>query len=174
MPRPYASNVAARAASPAARTASPPCRRATPRHCSLCATAQVRCGRRALHPHDMALIHGHGRRRRLAAPRPRARGSDTKCCCHTATLATSPLSTHSLEQGRRRKMDTGHTNFGGRRTNAATGALTPKSFLSLQCLHDRQLRCPQRSVHGWLYSSPVAQHPRTHSPHVLTPLTACS
>ncbi|KAI4977415.1 hypothetical protein ZWY2020_057327 [Hordeum vulgare] len=45
MPRPDASNMAARAASPAARTASPPRHRATPRHRSLCATMQVRRGR---------------------------------------------------------------------------------------------------------------------------------
>jgi hypothetical protein len=56
MPRPDASNVAARAASPAARTASPPRRRATPRHRSLCATTQVRRGRRAPRTHGMAVV----------------------------------------------------------------------------------------------------------------------
>lgn len=36
----------------------------------------------------------------------------------------------------------------------------------------RQLWMVTHSDQGWLYSRPVTQHPRTHAPHALTPLTA--
>lgn len=93
-----------------------------------------------------------------------------RCCCQTATLATSP-SPHSLEQERRKEMNSAHKIFRPAQ-NAATGAQTPQSFCSLQWLHGYTRLTPGPPVDqymGYLYTG------RTHTtlpPHrPLTPRT---
>jgi hypothetical protein len=99
------------AAVSSAATRSPP-RRSTPCHCSLCATTQVRCGRRARR--GLTASHGHH------GPKPC--GSDTNCwgCPPAAPLWLS------LSHRRRWKKTQDTRVFPA--TNTATGAPTPKSF----------------------------------------------
>jgi hypothetical protein len=128
-------------ASPAARTASPPRRRATPRHRSLCATTQVRRGRRA--PARTAwpcsTASGH-------------EGSDTNCWCSPRLHLFFPL-THSSRQ-RWKKKDT-QIRFSGparERRRGRTNALVFSLLTVATCLAT-QSRTPhineQWSTYTW-------------------------